>query len=1101
MRLLFLSLFILSGILQAHPQNKIIHYLWFDHDAPQVIYEGDHLVSELDVNALDEGLHTLWHVAVLPDGTLTPPKTSCFLKNTDINAVGTADCHVIIDNNDAVRHECRISDGLIHLNLDMSELTDGLHQLKLFVVPTKKSIVIQPRTAYFVKRPTGGTDIARYCYWINSDTDKTVTIECDTPRMPLDIVDLVEIPEYGLRTASYDLDIELSELVMNARHMFNFWAMDKSGRFSQTMTQEYTDRRTQSKFPIENIETLPSCTAKPVGKIADNDIKWYKFDGETGDSISARLSQSAMYELYAPSGLIILQKKGALSETVSTATLMETGTFFLAVHDIASSVKDRLKLDFHHVPRNAILDVTPSEISPTRSFTSLDLFGNGMSDATRVILENNNGVRYETDSLYVYDNYHLNAAIRCKEKLAEGNYRVSMTVIDKISGEEKIVYYPDVVKVMETGGNAKINIEVIPSRKAATPYMVDIRISNDSDVPCWGIPISLACERDGGKNGFIFYMSDFLGTPISLESFDWYESDNILGTGKDGLYLPMILTHMQPHESRTLKVGIISEPHAKVGLYAWAGEPYNEAADRLLSLPPDSLESMHIIQSNLFDFENEIYTKYVIDELTRAHETEASPLRIISKENEWVLENLKDYGPDAIGRYKPLGKSAGAAGLASSISEANAHTFAGIGNSGDNAAVFIRWKNNGIPGNSIGEQLQYIYDMNMQNNYDIVNDVAIVTSNMARSKSPRRIVYDLGRDQLPWWVRVTDSFCRSNATSSNPMPDRREVESYQSGDPNMITGYTDPTGGNYIAINVNKLHYTIEFENDPEIANAPASRVIVDNSLDGDIFDLSSLTPENIQIGDRTIDLPASHSFVITTDMRPKVNCILETRFSYSDETGSAVWHFNSLDPVSLEPVQDFRQGFLPVNDASGKGAGRISYSVRLKEGLEHGTTVRNSASIIFDDNAPVLTPEWVNVTDYEIPMARIIKQYGHDGSCYTFEVETSDIGSGVHTYDLYARADKTHEWSVVMSSLTDPHVEFKTDKPIDNIEFMVRATDRAGNRQVNHPTLTATDRIEDDPALSESENWYDINGLVIDKANAAGKTVVSSTGRKIIIR
>lgn len=1103
MRHIIFSLLVLAGIIQGYSENRTVHYIWFDHHDPEAIYEGEHLISDIDVSALQDGLHTLGHVAVLSDGTLTPPRTSCFLKYADINASGIATCHVIVDNNPAARHECQVYNGRIHLDLDMSSLTDGLHQLTIFITPESGNTVIPPRTAYFIKRPVRGTDIIRYCYWINSDNAKAVTVDCERSETTIDIVDLIEIPAYPLKTSFYAFSIENAEIIMNAKHKFNLWAMDKAGRFSQTMTQSYIDRRTQWRFPIENIESLTSCSDRQIGEIKDNDIKWYKFNGEIGDSISINLSQVAMYELFSPSGTTLMENKGALSESVSSITLHETGIYFLAIHDIASSIKNRLRLTFHHVPRNSILTVNPAVIYPVRSFTALELFGNGMSDARKLIFENETGIRHEVDSLFAYDNYHLNTTIWHKNKLDAGNYNVSLVISDKISGEEKTICYPDVITVAESGNKADIDIEVIPSKKASTPYMVDIKVSNNSDVPCWGIPFSVACERDGGKNGFVFYMKDFVGESIPLDSFEWYESDNILGTDKDGLYLPMILTHMQPHESRTLKVGIISEPHAKVGLYAWAGEPYNEAADRLLSLPPDSLESMHIMQSNLFDFENEIYTKYVIDELTRAHETEASPLRIISKENEWVLEGLKDYGPDAIGRYKPLGKSAGAAGLASSISEANAHTFAGLGNSGDNAAVFIRWKNNGIPGNSVGEQLQYIYRMGMQNNVDIVNDVALVTKNMARSKSPKQIITDLGRDQLPWWAKLTDSFCHSNASCSNPMPQKYEVVCFQSKDPNMITGYTDPTGGNYIGLDVDQVYYVIEFENDPVMASASASSVIVENKLDNNMFDLSSLIPIDMQIGNKTIALPPARSFVMTNDMRPEVNCILETRFDYSEETGIGVWNFNSLDPVSLEPVQDFRQGFLPINDTSENGIGRIQYFVRLKKGLEHGAAISNSASITFDDNEPVVTPEWINITDYEAPVARITEQYEYNGSCYSFDVETSDIGSGVSTYDLYARTDKSQAWSVVMSRLTGPHVEFYTAEPIENVEFSVKATDCAGNRQTQSLVSTDRDTIIENTISEDTENWFNLNGINLKNDSIQNETVpiISSKGRKIIVR
>ena len=48
-------------------------------------------------------------------------------------------------------------------------------------------------------------------------------------------------------------------------------------------------------------------------------------------------------------------------------------------------------------------------------------------------------------------------------------------------------------------------------------------------------------------------------------------------------------------------------------------------------------------------------------------------------------------------------------------------------------------------------------------------------------------------------------------------------------------------------------------------------------------------------------------------------------------------------------------------------------YTVRRKADLATGTEIRNRASIMFDTNDPIETPEWLNTIDDSKPTSRVL--------------------------------------------------------------------------------------------------------------------------------
>ena len=141
-------------------------------------------------------------------------------------------------------------------------------------------------------------------------------------------------------------------------------------------------------------------------------------------------------------------------------------------------------------------------------------------------------------------------------------------------------------------------------------------------------------------------------------------------------------------------------------------------------------------------------------------------------------------------------------------------------------------------------------------------------------------------------------------------------------------------------------------------------------------------------------------------------------------DTGIFNCHISSLDPMTMEPTTYIWDGVLPVNSAKGtymwdyddqesaswakgtyiwdweddytpSGIGELSFNISLKPKLAHGTEVDNHASIVFDINDAIMTPNWTNVIDKIAPVSRVVDVTLLNDSTACVNIDATDDGSG----------------------------------------------------------------------------------------------------------
>ncbi len=225
-------------------------------------------------------------------------------------------------------------------------------------------------------------------------------------------------------------------------------------------------------------------------------------------------------------------------------------------------------------------------------------------------------------------------------------------------------------------------------------------------------------------------------------------------------------------------------------------------------------------------------------------------------------------------------------------------------------------------------------------------------------------------------------------------------------DPNDISGPAG-SGDAHFVTPTTTLPYTINFQNDPTKATAPAQEVVITQTLDASL-DWNSFELGAFGFAPLTINVPAGlKSYQTQVDyhspdgspLRVDVDAHLDL------QTGLVTWAFRSVDPNTGALPVDPLHGFLAIDDADHNGTGFVNFSVKPKAGLPTGTPIDAQASIVFDVNAPVLTNVFTNTIDDGAPTSSVLPLPAV-ASATTFDVSWSGVddaqGSGIGGYQIY---------------------------------------------------------------------------------------------------
>lgn len=202
--------------------------------------------------------------------------------------------------------------------------------------------------------------------------------------------------------------------------------------------------------------------------------------------------------------------------------------------------------------------------------------------------------------------------------------------------------------------------------------------------------------------------------------------------------------------------------------------------------------------------------------------------------------------------------------------------------------------------------------------------------------------------------------------------------------------------------------YTIRFENKDDAATA-AQDVKVTHQLDADL-DWSSFEIGSFGFGSLQFNVPAGlkqYTKTIAYQNEDGTPLRVDASFTFDADTGLLTVEFFSLDPATGEFPAAVDAGFLPPNDATGRGEGFIQYTVKPKSTLVTNTSIDQQATIVFDVNAPILTNIFTNTIDSDVPTVTLDAPPATSNRRQVpLSWSAADLGAGIAKYNVYVATD-----------------------------------------------------------------------------------------------
>lgn len=952
------------------------------YKSEQVASEGGVVKWDLDVASLSQGLHNMQVQVLTPTGAATNVSNHFFIRTALQEELDNMSLVYSVDGKVFQSVAGKASNGLYHFDVDVASLDDGLHRIT-YQLASETGTSTRIQTDFFVRTPVGGYGIMSYRYWLNNNMANAKTVQLDKRTSPFVLTKLLPVDTEPIRSACFQFEVKDGRPMVYAKNDFHISFFDATGRQVDECKQ-YVDYGVSQV--VEDITDLQA--TQTFARPAANTVKWFKFEAEKGDSVSFASSLATSIQLFDSVGVTIYGAEGAESVTVGGTHILANGTYYLAVHDVTGTKSNNLTLKFNHIDKFDLFGTSQAQLGVMPCVQILELDGNGLDNLKSAMLCMGDSTIH-VDSIGCKSKSEARLYMKLHGKEQYGKYHLVLNFDD---GETSRTLTKENYVTLSAPKFNEIAIEITDPRSVADPYPVKITLTNKSNIAYQAVPFFFALDHID-KISRVDYMDFAVGCSKELYESGMklsFEYDDFRGNKSKTRVVPTIIPEILPGESMTFTLGIKTGNHQIFNTYAWVGTPWN-------LLGPEATEFI---------------TNYTPGE-TRA------PTPAIGNVFNGCTDDPCDFA-SAVGALEEC---------TCAMALALGGTLGGIQNALHNMC-------------NRAEREKLIQSGLFGNPYDFFPDRYLPCPGdlfwywlqhcLPERMSHAASVYNKEREMI-------------DNNPNCPEPTQHSCNAYNPGDPNEMHGYVSVAGSKYMRADVSDVYYAIEFENDPEIANASAHKIVVRDTLDAQKFDLQTFKPTKVQIGEQILELDGAQNFTKTIDMRPSINAIAQVNLAYSATTGIATWTITSLDPMTMEETYDIMQGVLPVN-SNGNGIGFLNYDISLKQTLTDGDSLCNRASIIFDYEDPIMTPTWTNTVDAIAPESQVTEVVQLNDSIARIYVEGADSRSGVWKYDVYVQQGSGAAWIKAAECTADSSfVDYRFYEGLD-YGFCVHATDSAGN-------------------------------------------------------
>lgn len=347
----------------------------------------------VDADSLSQGLHKANVVVVTPSGAATSAYSAFFLRVPNATEFAAMKCYYAIDGHDMTSATGTVSNGLFHFDLDLSELEDGLHSIT-YMLNDGKGMGTSTNTQFFMKTPLGGYGIIQYMYWLNDHYDNAVVKIVDPRQKNIKLISLLPMPNEPIHSDCFHFETTGGKPTVYAKNIFHIRFHDAAGYFADS-DRPFIDYSVKQEVtgatPLDRLKT------NTISTPGDNQIHWFSFNAELGDTTAFKASQATTIQVFAPDGEEVYSVSGSESVTFGGIHTWQEGTYYVALHDVTGS-KPTVSLDFMHLAK---YDVVRQDVNVVGNggISTITFDGNGFKDLYAVTLYNSKGDSIKAEAI------------------------------------------------------------------------------------------------------------------------------------------------------------------------------------------------------------------------------------------------------------------------------------------------------------------------------------------------------------------------------------------------------------------------------------------------------------------------------------------------------------------------------------------------------------------------------------------------------------------------------------------------------------------------------------------------------------------------------
>ena len=365
------------------------HYrYWFDNDintSREKTATSNLLQLEIPMSGMDNWFHVIHFQVSDKNGNWSSVYTKSFAVVPEVlmKLDGTPDVtggmyRYWLDADVRAMKGGSMSSNLLPLEIPVEGLSDWFHIIH-FQVSDKDGNWSATKTSPFVVLPKEDRRITRYSYWVNDIASNYQTQEIPSPQDEFSLVSLLPVETQPIRSKKFQFSVKDSQPIIYAKNDFHALFIDGCGR-QVIEEREYVDEQVNAAVePVGELE--PTQT---FDKVPNNTIRWYTVNVEAGDTLAFKSSQATTIQLFSPSGQELYKAEGSTSVAYGGCHTWESGTHYLAVHDVKGT-KPTMVLDYMHMNKYDVVD-WDAHIVGNGGYNSISFRGNGFHDLLSVDL-------------------------------------------------------------------------------------------------------------------------------------------------------------------------------------------------------------------------------------------------------------------------------------------------------------------------------------------------------------------------------------------------------------------------------------------------------------------------------------------------------------------------------------------------------------------------------------------------------------------------------------------------------------------------------------------------------------------------------------------